>query len=68
MGERRIGEDLEGSGRGLIYMHYPGTRLEGLGKITNISDNNRRPVRDSNQSTPEYKSMCRALPLDEPAR
>jgi hypothetical protein len=45
------------SGRGLILSHYPGIRLEGLGKITkNLNQDSRSPGRDLNPGPPEYES------------
>jgi hypothetical protein len=47
----------------LWYVYYPGLWLVGLIRTTeNLSQNSRRPDRDSNRARPEHKSE--GLPLE----
>jgi hypothetical protein len=51
------GEDLEGSGYGLILSYYPGICLEGRMKTkTDRSQDVRSPGRDLNLGSPEYEA------------
>jgi hypothetical protein len=48
---------MEGSGRGLILRHNPGSCLEGMRKATKIfSQNYQYPGQDINPGLPEYES------------
>jgi hypothetical protein len=52
-----IGKDLEGSDRGLILRHYPGFRLEGLGRNTeNLCQYRRSPCRNLNPGPSKYEA------------
>jgi hypothetical protein len=50
------GNNLEGSGRGLILRNYPGIRLEGLRQITITCQDCRSLGRDLNPGPPKYEA------------
>jgi hypothetical protein len=54
---------LDGRDRGLILSHYPGIRLEGLGKATKtFSQYSRSPGQDLNPGHPEYEGVLTTRP------
>jgi hypothetical protein len=54
LGEWWIVKDVEGSGRGLILMHYPGICLEGQSTTTTILNEDNQSRQDLNPELPEY--------------
>jgi hypothetical protein len=60
--ERWTGNDLEGSGRSLLFDKYPDIHLEGLTKIKkNLCQDSRSPSRDLNARPPEYAYRALAM-------